>query len=424
MDVILTGTAPQREMVFGDHPVQIWVCGRRWGKTFTARNKMIRAALRAPKQKIWYVAPTYGLCREQYDEFLDNEEFYRLIKRAGGGRVKCGLQPYPRIQLFNGSELAFRSGDRPKNLRGGGLDDLFVDEAAWLSEELVWTVLRPKLSDRRGRLHLLSTFRGKNWFHGWYLKGLVPDNPQGAKSFCYPSPVGIAFEGPGGRAELERLRAQVTAAVWEQEYLCLPQSNQAGAFKFVRLCETDCKPGAVDPDSPPPALLGWDTGKTSDPSGIVILHGETGEVLHAEVLELGTPYDQQLARVVKLAKQFRAAVIVDSTGAGTKDAIVDFVRTKLPDVYAVQFKGRMQETIVNQLDLDMQQRRVSIWTGFGELLRQLLNYEYEVLKQRVTYGAPAGEHDDLVAALAMANWARAQGWTRSMNGQPLSAGLL
>src|SRR3990167_3033665 len=105
MQVVLYGTPPQREMVLCDAPVQIWICGRRWGKTFTARNKILKAALRLPRRKTLYCALTYSLCREQYDEMIEHEGLRQLIRRGTGGRLRCGLQPYPRIMLVNGSEI-------------------------------------------------------------------------------------------------------------------------------------------------------------------------------------------------------------------------------------------------------------------------------------------------------------------------------
>lgn len=419
--VVLYGTPPQREMVFCDAPVQVWVAGRRWGKTFTARNKMIRAACERPGRKVWYVSPTYGLGREQYDEFTENPAIQGMVRRGRYG-PKQGLQPFPRIQLWNRSEISFRSADRPTNLRGGGLDDLFVDEAAWIRPETVWETLRPKLSDRRGRLHLLSTFRGKNWFHDWYEKGLKPGGPEGAQSFYYPSPTGLIFQGADGERELTRARAQVTAAIWEQEYLCKPQANSSGALKFIAQCI-----GGRIQDGPVKGhsyILGWDTGKTTDPSAFCVLDATDGLVVWSETLELGTPYDRQTQRAIELAKKWRAIVVVDSTGAGTRDAIVDFIRGRVENALGVHLKGRNQEQIVNQLDLDMQQKRLTIPAEFKQLIRECMNYEYEYQGHHLTFGAPDGEHDDHVNALALANWARNEGWAEDPDGRSLKEALL
>ena len=49
------------------------------------------------------------------------------------------------------SELSVKSADSPESLIGEGIDYLVIDEAAALSNKLIWEqYLRPTLSDRQG----------------------------------------------------------------------------------------------------------------------------------------------------------------------------------------------------------------------------------------------------------------------------------
>ena len=384
---------------------------------------MLHAALRRPRRIVWYCSPSYSLAHEQYRAFIGHPGACRLIAVGPGGRLQHRLQPHPHFTMINGSEVHFRSLDRPKNLRGPGVDDMFVDEAARVSETMIWETLRPMLSDRRGRLVLLSTFHGLNWFHDLHKKGLG-SNALGARSFIYASPTGIVFQGAEGIRELALARAQVTEAIWNQEYLCLPSSKADQAFKFVAQCVAGLP--AEFPPSGNRCLLGYDSGKTADPAAICVLDADAGAVLHSEGLGLGTPYQRQVERVAVIATRYGAPVIVDSTGAGTRDAIVDFIRDRLaqlcpggaPPVYGVQIKGRIQAQLVNSLDLVMQQGRLSIPQDFRDLIRELTNYAFAYIENEgrpsiLTYGPPAGGHDDHVNALMLANWARAKGWAHS-----------
>ncbi len=61
-----------------------------------------------------------------------------------------------------------RSADEPHRLRGAGLDFLVLDEAAFCKQESWTEALRPALTDRLGRVLLISTPKGRNWFADLY----------------------------------------------------------------------------------------------------------------------------------------------------------------------------------------------------------------------------------------------------------------
>ena len=70
-----------------------------------------------------------------------------------------------RVKFINGSSLSFKGADNERSLRGRGLTYLVIDEAAFIEPE-VWTrALRPALSDRGGKVLLISTPNGRNWFY-------------------------------------------------------------------------------------------------------------------------------------------------------------------------------------------------------------------------------------------------------------------
>lgn len=415
LQVMLGATEPQWDIITCESPVMVLVCGRRWGKTFTIRNRLLHDACATPGGIFWYVAPTYYLCRREFNAWVFHPALRRIIRSHR-------LQPVPSLTLRNGAEISFRSGDRPHNLRGDGLHGIAADEGATLRQELVTEVLGPALLDRGGWLLLAGTFYGMNWFYDWYKRGGDKRFPE-YQSWLYPTPSGIRFQGPKGKARLDRYRNSVPTAVWEQECLCIPSGHAKQCFRFVDRIEAAA--GRITgPRNGHSYVLAWDTGKSSDPSAIVVLE-DSGLVAYTQVLPLDLDFREQLRIVEGHAKKWKAGVVVDSTGAGTRDAIVDFARGSLKNVRGVMFKGRESETFVKELDLAMQEKRLKVPLGADrndELLRQLRLYEaeYNPRNARWGYGAPAGEHDDLVAALAMANFARVRGWIANPNARPLS----
>ena len=56
-------TATQAEVANDDNRFKVVVAGRRWGKTFLSMHQIAKAA-RHPNQKVFYIAPTYKMCKQ------------------------------------------------------------------------------------------------------------------------------------------------------------------------------------------------------------------------------------------------------------------------------------------------------------------------------------------------------------------------
>lgn len=69
------------------------------------------------------------------------------------------------FEFENGTLLQFKTADDPESLRGAGLDILWIDEAAFITQSRAWEVVRPALSDKLGIVCTTTTPDGKNWFY-------------------------------------------------------------------------------------------------------------------------------------------------------------------------------------------------------------------------------------------------------------------
>lgn len=430
------------------HPArfQIDACGRRFGKTTEFRGKIGTSGLSNKGWKIWYLCQSLSKAEEEFEAVRNS--FKMFLRRTYREDLS--------LEFVTGSVAQFRSMERPDNLRGAGLHFLFGDEAAMFDPGLFDRVIRPMLADKRGRMWLASTFRGRNWFYNEWLRGIKrledgTPNPAYRKSWnswLCPSRFGPAFlsnrdalrvsrklhdepeffNGFGPHKfetepcdELELIREQITASAYDQEFECKPDANQDCAFRDVAACVIETQPGVSGT-----CVLGWDTGKVTDPAAVVVLDS-AGIVQYAANLTRGMSYPDQAAYVAQLAGHYRAAVILDATGAGTQSsAIVDMARQQFPDV---DWRGhiwsrRTKGMYVTNLDVLMQQKRIRIPGAFGELIRQLGVYEYIPGNfGDVTYGAPPGDHDDLTAALCFAAWGFARGLIPPEGGRSIEARL-
>ena len=140
----------------------VLVAGRRWGKTVMAVWCLIVNAFSRKGSICYYIAPTYG-----------------QAKRIAWSLLKKLVPPWARrrtseqellIELRNGSIIQLHGADRPDRLRGVGLDYVVLDEYADMRTETWSAVIRPALSNRRGRALFIGTPRGRNHFYDLYLR--------------------------------------------------------------------------------------------------------------------------------------------------------------------------------------------------------------------------------------------------------------
>ena len=160
----------QLEIHLDDHSRRIVACGVRWGKTICAAMEGLAAAMEPREQSYgWVVAPTYDLANKVFREIL------RLAREHLNHHVVSASESKGLLVLRNMggglSEIRTKSGDSPTSLLGEGLDWLIVDEAARLKPSIWQGHLSQRLIDKRGWALLISTPRGKGYFHELFRRG-------------------------------------------------------------------------------------------------------------------------------------------------------------------------------------------------------------------------------------------------------------
>ena len=119
------------------------VCGRRWGKSWSAA-KEIECVITQPKKRAWVVAPTY-----QTAEKVFREVWHTCITEKQMPTRRASYRDM-YIEFEWGSVFEGKSADNPPSLVGEGLDLLVLDEAAKQKKRTWEMYLRPTLSDRKG----------------------------------------------------------------------------------------------------------------------------------------------------------------------------------------------------------------------------------------------------------------------------------
>lgn len=198
-------SAAQQQIATDEHRMIVAVCGRRFGKTHVAMHAMAKVA-RHPGQLVWYVAPTYRMCKQIMWKKLKR----KLVSLNWVDKIN---ESDLSLTLRNGSEICLRSADNPDSLRGVGLAMVVLDEAADMDKE-VWTeVLRPTLSDTGGKALILGTPKGMNWLKD--LFDMAKIDPKQWSSHQFTTLDG----GNVPEAEIEAAKRDLDERTFRQEYL-------------------------------------------------------------------------------------------------------------------------------------------------------------------------------------------------------------
>jgi len=367
----------------------------------------------------WYISPTSAQ-NEQILDFFSTPDIQFFIKKF--------KKSYPQeITFSTGARVSFRTFMRPERLRGKGVNCCVVDEIQDIADRMgFWSVIRPLLSDKRGRLIISGQHRGHGWFYNdLYIKGVEGQpkyNPR-YKSFSFPTSSGIAFQSPEGIEELEDAKSQVPKIVWDQEYECIPTENIYSVFRADDLdlisegeitdkARVNAETGEVYK-----YIDGLDLGKTVDNSFHVVIEvgGQVPTVAYTEQRPLKEKHSMGAIAAQKISQRFRnCTVVIDTTGGATggyhkHDTFTKYYKQHVPTMKPFYW-GRNKQEIINDLAMAIEQGKLHIPAEHEILHHQLRIYEYKTRFAGIEYGAPQGEHDDAVAALAMAWHGVLKGW--------------
>jgi len=197
----------QKEVFTSEARFRVLITGRRFGKTFLALNELAKFS-RYPKKKVWYIAPTFRMCKDiMLDPLVEKMTKHKWISKVNYSDLT--------ITLKNKSLIQLRSSDNFNSLRGVGLDFICIDEFSDVDERAWFEVLRPTLSDksREGSALFLGTPRGfGNWSYNLYTR---QDTDNNWKSFQYTTLDG----GQVSQNEIDQAKNDLDDRTFRQEYM-------------------------------------------------------------------------------------------------------------------------------------------------------------------------------------------------------------
>jgi phage FluMu gp28-like protein len=317
------------------------------------------------------------------------------------------------IQLSNGSQIiALPCGPDGAGLRGFTAHLVVMDEAAFMPEDVVASVIFPMLATTNGTAIMLSTPWGRD--HIFYRSFKNPN---------YWSQHVRAEQCPRITKEfLEEQRWDIGELRYKMEYEAEFVEDENSFFKqdLIRECTEDYDLICEDMLTKNERVsgnyyLGVDFGKKVDYSVIALLKEEDNDrfrLVFLKQLPLGTPYTDIVAYIHNLNQKFDIIRgYCDQSAIG--ESLAEEIQQFAPQISGLMFTAKTKQDLLTLLQTRMEQRRLTLPLD-RELLSQINEQQYRFSRSPVkptekpteagtlTFYHPQGTHDDQLWALALA----------------------
>ena len=272
----------------------IIVAGRRFGKSRIGSIAAVEEAT-IPNSIVWCAAPT-------------NPKLHRYVIPAvqqliPSDWVESWSAEYLDLRLKNKSLIHFQTLEDPDQGRGQGLDALWIDEVAELTEQH-WNVISPSLIDRQGVAFFTTSPRGYDWtyeklFHPaeegvpghWGLHATTSDNPIITSAYL--------------AKEKERLPPTMYAQEYLADFVIFTGAVYGGSID-PQILRTPSEVRKIIPEWPSidpwrQVLVGIDTGADHPFGAVKLASTELGLVVVGEYLERHRTFIQHANSIKMLA---------------------------------------------------------------------------------------------------------------------------
>lgn len=382
-------------------------CGTKFGKTYGSSIWLVQRAWNKKNSWNWWVAPSYAQSKIAYElvkallpigTFLEYKADLKIVLLEPDGSEH--------------SKIEFKSGDNPDTLRGYPIDAFVIDEAARIPYDSFVSVMTT-VTQTRGVGIVISTPKGRGWFFDVYNRGEKfeddGETPRFDKQNKDPYPEWFAIRMPTwtnphvSLEAVEEARNNLPEDVFRQEFAAQFLDDSAGVFRNVSACLNGTEfqnpiPGAQ-------YVMGVDLARLRDYTVIVVMDKLTKRVVYMERFNQ-ISWEVQYHKIITVARQFRALVMIDSTGIG--DPIVQTIQGAGINVQPYKIGGSAsKQQLIEKTRIAIENKQILIPRNkyTMPLISELKSYEYSFTDSGIIkYEAPSGKNDDCVIALCLAMW--------------------
>jgi len=384
-----------------DSPTHLFLCGEGCiptHNTYGSSLWMVTEAMTFSRLYCVWIAPTYLKCKIAYRYFKS------FMPADSSIDMMDGLL---EIRLGNGSFVKFLHGkDAETTIEGEAVDRFVVDEAGKISKQ-VWISLMTTITQTRGKGIITGTPRGLTWYYELSKQAQLGDDP----FFVY---VNLKTEDSPfvSKEAISRAKKLLPAHLFSQYYLAefVSHSTTFGdlntmwddsiAYKTTmeRFWVHDEHHRIGD------VFHGVDVARKQDYT--VFYSVNSGGKLVGYCRFQHIPYPQQIIRLKTYITNYftgcENTVRFDATGVGV--AFEDMLAEAQfeADLQPISFTTKSKSEMITKAVLSVQ----SGWHKTPKIRR--ISHEFGIYELSVTatglhkYGAPDGEHDDVVSAAILA----------------------
>ena len=379
---------------------------RQSGKTTTFGIKILHFAITRPNVTVIVVAPSLRQSRTVRDKMepLINA-IPRKIRRLIFKKIRRET-----IWLRNGSVIKFYP-NSPDLIRGETADMIYVDEAAMFRDDryMFNHVLKHMLATtaRRGHGYLYVSSTPKNMRSMFYEMC----RPESGFSHHHVTWREAVEAGLISREWVEDMRRQLLPIEFRMELEAefVEDADSWLPYDLISSCiDPFLEPYSLDDRPCGEFYIGVDLGKHVDYSVVAVVMREDSKLklVHLHRFPLKTPYASVIGYVRALCERYSQveAVYVDQTGIG-EYIVEDMRKNRIPAVKGIVLTMQEKEAIMTFLKQKMLNRQVAIYHD-NELITQLNIERFEATRNgRLKFSHPAGTHDDILWAFALAIYA-------------------
>jgi hypothetical protein len=351
-------------------------------------DRLIQAALEG-KPVAWF-SPTYRLLGDVWRELLC------VLAPA----IRQKSEQEKRLELINGGVIELWSLDSADAGRSRKYAVVVIDEAAMVPAlEQAWQQsIRPTLTDLKGCAWFLSTPKGMNYFKFLFDHGQDPQRSDWA-SWQMPTQAN-PFIDP---REVEDARRDLSETTFNQEYLALFVNWDGAVFRRVTEAATVVR---TEPEAGHDYIVACDWGRTTDYTVFVVMDAHTRTMVELDRSNR-VDYAVQRGRLRALADRWHPKQILAESNSIGQPIMEQLSRDGLR-VQPFTTTNASKTQAIEALALAFERGDIRILND-PVLINELLAYQAEhSASGLLRYGAPSGQHDDCVMALAIA-WSAISG---------------
>lgn len=370
----------------------IAVVGRQFGKTCLAENMLVYWAINESDQKIMWISPTDSQAQKVQNEIV------KAIIHTGVIKSNKKSKGDTEIRFINGSSIIFRSAASEDSLRGESIHYMILDEAAFIKQTTVEGILLPMLNVIGKKCLFLTTPKGKNYIYEYFKNGQSTD----PKYDKWDSMRYSTLDSPLANAELIQLfKDTLPDKLFRQEVLA-EFVDSSSVFNNI-----DELLNLTPLEVPLPDQKYWagiDVGIINDATVVAIVNEDGDLVKYYRMIDMEAP--EIIKEIIRINNIWNFHnITIENNNQGI--VLYQSLKRQLRNITDFNTNSKTKPEIINKLIYLFNMKEINLVKD--DYLR--IELESFIFKQTETgnikFFAEYGFHDDVVIALAIAIWARA-----------------